>query len=686
MSTYPSVLPVFKQIQPEIFPEQLEKCIADYEDQLDELLKQSHLTWDNFMQPLAMLDNQLHSFWSPFAHLHAVMESETLRAAYNLCLPKLTEHAVKLMQNEKLYRAVQSIADGQAFHALTLAQQKVITEMLRDFHLSGIDLPTAEKKQYADLQQQLSQLTTKFEENVLDATQNFTLDIEDEKCLTGLPQQTIDVAKYNAEQKNKSGWTLTLDYPCYAAVMEHLDNREIRQQMYTAFVTRASDCGPNAGTFDNSVVMKEIVETRFALAKLLKYKNYAEYILTKRMAKQSDTVMAFLKDLVKRAKPFAEQEMKQLQQFAKTLDENITLEAWDIAFYSEKLKQTEYAFSSDAVRPWFQAEKVVDGMFKVIEKLFGMHVVEQQGIETWHPSVRVFSLYDAKNQLRGYFYTDLYARQHKRGGAWMDECRQRQKLSDQTIQQPVAFLNCNFVPPIGDKPSLITHDDVQTLFHEFGHCLHHLLTQVDEAPVSGINGVPWDAVEFPSQLMEQWCWDFETIQMISAHETTGEPLPKALFKKLLAAKNFHSGIQMMRQLEFSLFDFELHMNWKLDEKNQIQTTLNQIRHQIAVVPIAPFNRFQHSFSHIFAGGYAAGYYSYKWAEVLSSDAFSLFEEKGIFDFATGQSLLHSIFEQGGVRDPNELFVQFRGRAPQLDALLRHSGLVETNFSPNRVSP
>jgi len=675
MSDQPTSLPSFK-IDPKIFPQELTKIINKHENALDILLKQTVFSWDNLMQPLSAMDNEMHSFWSPFAHLHAVMESDVLREAYNLCLPKLTEHSVKIMQNEKFYHAIKFISESKEFKLFNPAQQKVINEMLHDFHLSGIDLPAEQKKEFAKLQQELSQLTTKFEENILDATHAFVLEINDEKLLAGLPQQAIDVAKQNAQQKNKSGWLLTLDYPCYSAVMEYLADREIRKQMYTAFVTRASDQGPNANKFDNSIVMKNILDLRAALAKLLKYKNYAEYALAKRMAKKPGQVIDFLENLVERAKPFAQKEINKLEQFAKTIDKDIKLEAWDLAFYSEKLRQRQFDFSEEEIRPWFQAEKVVDGMFKVIEKLFGLHITEQKNVETWHPSVRFFTVYDSENNIRGYFYTDLYARAHKRDGAWMDECRQRQKLANQTIQQPVAFLNCNFSPTVGDKPSLITHNDVQTLFHEFGHCLHHLLTQVDEASVSGINGVPWDAVEFPSQLMEQWSWDWQTIQLISSHEKTGEQLPKELFDKLLAAKNFHSGLQMIRQLEFSLFDFNLHLNWNPAEINQVQTTLNKIRQQVSVFTAPDFNRFQHSFSHIFAGGYAAGYYSYKWAEVLSSDAFSLFEENGIFDQATGKSLMHNIFEQGGVYDPAELFIKFRGRSAEIDALLRHSGLVE----------
>ncbi|MDX1901283.1 MAG: M3 family metallopeptidase [Gammaproteobacteria bacterium] len=669
-----SQFPRFSEIKPESFETRLSDLLSAQERSLNQLLEQKHFTWENLMQPLAMMSMELHNLWSPFSHLHAVKESDALRAAYNVCLAKLTQHQIEFMHNEKLHQAVKSISESKGFAALDLPQKKVIEDLLTDLHLSGSDLPPHEKKEFAELEKQLSQLTTQFEENILDATDHFKFHITNEKRLRGLPKQTIELAAQCAKRHNQTGWLLTLDAPCYVAVMQHAEDRDLRQHIYKAYVTRASDQGPTAGEFDNSQVMKKIMNVRHHMAKLLGFKNYADYVLTKRMAKTTTEVFTFLHNLAKRTKPFAEEEMLELREFARDFEDRDSLEAWDIAYYSEKLRQKHFVFSHEELRPWFVAEKVVDGMFQFIQKLLGITITEQKNPDVWDPTVRFFVIHDASKHLRGYFYTDLYARPHKRSGAWMDDCRERQIRTDKTLQYPVAFLNCNFTPPIDQQPSLLTHEEVQTLFHEFGHCLHHLLTQVNEAAVAGIHGVPWDAVEFPSQLFENWCWHWDTIQMISSHVKTGEPLPMELFQKLVAAKNFQSAMQMARQLQFALFDFRLHTEWDATKSNQIQTILDEVRSEISVTPTPQFNRFQHSFSHIFAGGYAAGYYSYKWAEVLSSDAFSLFEEKGIFNPEVGQSLLNNILEQGGVVDPMTLFIAFRGRPPTVDALLRHCGL------------
>jgi oligopeptidase A len=460
----------------------------------------------------------------------------------------------------------------------------------------------------------------------------------------------------------------------YSAAIKYLENRELRWLMYEAYVTRASDQGPNAVKWDNTEIMEEIIKIRHEMAVLLGFKNFAEYSLATKMADSPERVMSFLTGLVEKSKPSAEQEMKELEQFAKSLDAIDRLEAWDLPFYTEKLREAKFSLSQEALRPYFPINKVLPGMFAVIQKLYGIKVIERHGVDVWHPHVQFFEVHDANDHLRGFFYTDLYARPHKRDGAWMDDCRSRKRLEDGSIQLPIAFLTCNFPHPIGNKPSLLTHEDVQTLFHEFGHCLHHIITQVDYLSVAGINGVPWDAVEFPSQFFEYWCWQREALALFSAHEETGEPLPDALYNKLIAAKNFQPGMHMLRQLEFALFDFRLHLEYDPSKGSQVQKMLDNVHEKIAVVRVPSFNRFQHSFSHIFAGGYAAGYYSYKWAEVLASDAFSLFEEKGIFDYATGQKFLQTILEQGGVYNPMELFVKFRGREPTIDALLKQSGL------------
>lgn len=668
-------LPTFSNLLPELIEPALKQLLTENRHQLTELLKQPlPRTWDNLMIPLEEMDDRLTKMWSPVAHLHAVMESEALRAAYNACMPLLTEYHTDLLQNQTLYQAIQSIADSPELKRLNLAQSKVIEHELRDFRLAGVSLPPEAQARYAELQMHLSRICTQFSEHILDATHAWDLHITDRESLKGLPEQALKMAEQNAHQLGKTGWVFTLEYPSYSTIMKYLDNRELRWLMYEAYVTRASDQGPNAGKWDNTPILEDILKTRHELAELLGFPSYAEYSLATKMADTPKLVLSFLNDLVEKSKPAGIQEIQELTQFAKSLDGIEQLEAWDLAYYSEKLRESRYAVSQEDLRAYFPVDKVLSGMFTVIHQLFGITIIERQGVDTWHPHVQFFEIHDAENNLLGYFYTDLFARPHKREGAWMDDCRVRRRLSDGSLQYPVAFLTCNFTRPLGGNSALLTHDEVQTIFHEFGHCLHHLLTKVDYSPVSGINGVPWDAVEFPSQFLEHWCWEKEALALFSAHETTGEPLPAMLFNKLVAAKNFQAGMHMLRQLEFALFDFHMHLEYNPNNGSQVQRMLDNARQQTSVIHTPSFNRFQHSFSHIFAGGYAAGYYSYKWAEVLSSDAFSLFEEKHIFDQETGRSFLKNILEQGGVREPMELFIAFRGREPRIDALLRHSGL------------
>jgi oligopeptidase A len=665
-------LPLFKEIAPQQIEATLTHVLNQNRQELRDILaNQQHYTWDNLMVPLEEMGNRLNKMWAPVSHLHSVMESEELRAAYNICMPLLTDYYTDLMQNEQLYLAIKSLAESAEAKSFNDTQRKVLANELRDFKLAGVNLPSDAKIRFSELQKKLSKLTTQFAENLLDATHGWSLHVTDLALLKGLPEQTIKIAAQTAQEKGKEGWMLTLDYPCYSSVMKYLDNRELRAEMYKAYVTRASDQGPNAGRWDNTDIMEEIVKTRHELASLVGFSNFATYSLATKMAKEPEQVLTFLNDLLTKSKSFAERDIQELAAFA-NMDK---LEAWDLAYYSEKLQVAKYAVSEEELRAYFPVEKVLDGMFKIMGRLFGIKIKERINDNIWHPQVKFFEVYDAENKLRGYFYTDLFARPHKRDGAWMDECRIRQRLPDNTLQYPVAFLTCNFTRPLDGQTALLTHDEVQTVFHEFGHCLHHLLTQVDYASLSGINGVPWDAVEFPSQFFEHWCWNQEALDLISAHVTTGEPLPPALYDKMLAAKNFQSGMQMLRQLEFALFDFRLHLEFDPTKQAQVQTILNDVRNAMAVVPIPSFNRFQHSFSHIFSGGYAAGYYSYKWAEVLSSDAFSRFEEQGIFDEASGHSYLTNILEQGGVYEPMDLFIAFRGREPSIDALLQHSGLV-----------
>ncbi len=553
------------------------------------------------------------------------------------------------------------------------AQRKVIENELRDFRLSGIDLSDENKQRYREIMQKLSKLTSKFGENVLDATQAWSKLIDDEAALSGLPESAIALTKQQAENEGKQGYLLNLEFPSYYPVITYADDRELRREMYEAYVTRASDEGPNAGQWDNTPIMEEILALRHEVAQLLGFDNYAERSIATKMAASTDQVVEFLQELADRSLPVAKQELQQIREFAKTRHGQTELEAWDIAYYSEKLRQSEYNISQEELKPYFPAPQVINGMFDVVGKLYGIKIQPHEGIDRWHDDVQFFEIVDSNNAIRGQFYLDLFARANKRGGAWMDECISR-KVRDGKTQTPVAYLTCNFTPPIGDDPALLTHGEVETLFHEFGHGLHHMLTKVDYTSVSGISGVAWDAVELPSQFMENWCWEREALDLFAAHYQSGEKIPDDLYQRMKAAKNFQSAMQMVRQLEFSLFDFRMHREYNPEKGANVYELLDDVRKQVAVMQPPSFNRFPHSFSHIFAGGYAAGYYSYKWAEVLSADAFSAFEETHIFDKKTGQRFLQAILEQGGSREPMELFIDFRGREPTIDALLRHSGL------------
>jgi oligopeptidase A len=523
------------------------------------------------------------------------------------------------------------------------------------------------------IKQELSGLTAKFSENVLDATQEWSKLIDDETRLTGLPESAVAMAKQSAEQEEQKGHLFTLDFPSYFAVMSYADDRKLREEMYTAFATRASDQGPNAGEFDNTTLMGEILGLRHELAQLLGFENYAQRSLATKMAPSTKKVTTFLRDLADRSLGMAQEELAELKQFTKDELGIADLQPWDITYASEKLRQHRYAISQEDLKPYFPEARVVSGMFEVVNKLYGLKIHELDNVNTWHGDVRAFEIFDRDGNARGRFYLDLYARPNKRGGAWMDECISRRE-TDKGMQLPVAYLTCNFSSPVGDDPALFTHNEVITLFHEFGHGLHHMLTQIGTLAVSGISGVPWDAVELPSQFLENWCWESQAVNLITQHYQSGEQLPDELFDKMIAAKNFQSGMQMVRQLEFSLFDFRIHAEYSPEKGARVQEILDEVRAEVAVIKPPEYHRFQHSFAHIFAGGYAAGYYSYKWAEVLSSDAFSKFEETGIFNRETGLEFLNAVLEQGGSRDPMDLFVEFRGREPEIDALLRHSGI------------
>ncbi|HVY53707.1 MAG TPA: M3 family metallopeptidase, partial [Gammaproteobacteria bacterium] len=603
----------------------------------------------------------------------SVAQSDSLREAYNICLPLITEYYTLLMQNQSLYQAVNALSLSDSFKELNPAQKKAIENMLRDFHLSGVDLEEDKKNIFMELEKQLSHLSTQFSQNLLDATQAWALSIENKQQLAGLPESTIELLEKNAQNRGLQGWALTLDFPSYSATMKFLDDRELRRKLYEAYATRASDQGPHAGQWNNSAIMMEILSARHQLSHLLGFNNYAEYSLTVKMAKQPATVLQFLNELLNKCKPFAEKEIEELKVFAKSMNGPADLKPWDVSYYAEKMRQAKYNFSEEQIKPYFPINKVLNGLFSLVNNIYGLTLKERHDIETWHSDVKFFDIYDSKNEYRGGFYMDLYARAKKREGAWMDECRVRRRLADGTIQYPIAYLVCNFTPPLKDLPALLTHDEVLTLFHEFGHCLHHLLTKIDYPTVSGINGVPWDAVEFPSQFMELFFWEPQILNMISGHYQTGEPLPEHLYKQLLAAKNFHSGMHMIRQLEFALFDFRIHLEYSGKNPNFIQDILNEVRQHTSLLEVPSFNRFPNSFSHIFAGGYAAGYYSYAWADVLSCDAYGKFEENGLLDRATGESFMQNILEQGGSRDPLTGFIAFRGHEPAMDALIKQNG-------------
>ncbi|MGP1833771.1 oligopeptidase A [Shewanella frigidimarina] len=667
-------LPEFSKIKPEHIQPAVEQAIAKCRETIEVLLaRNSQYTWDNLIEPLEDVDDELSKMWSPVSHMNSVISSDELRDAHDACLPLLSDYGTYVGQHQGLYEAYKSIHESADFAQLTQAQKMVIEQSLRDFELSGIGLDDSQKARYGEMVKRLSELTSNFSNQLLDATEAWTKLITDEADLAGLPESAIAAAKAMADAKEQKGWLFTLDFPSYLPVMTYSENRELREECYRAFVTRASDQGPNAGEFDNTNNMNEIVALRHELANLLGFASYADKSLATKMAENPAQVLGFLNELGERSKDQASTELAELRAFAKDHYNVTEMASWDLSFYAEKLQQHKYEVSQEILRPYFPEDKVLSGLFYTVNRLFGLTISEQQGVDTWHKDVRFFHIHDADKVHRGSFYLDLYARSGKRGGAWMDDCRGR-RVTSTGLQKPVAYLTCNFNGPVDGKPALFTHDEVTTMFHEFGHGIHHMLTKVDVGGVSGINGVPWDAVELPSQFMENWCWQEEALAEISGHYETGEPLPKALLDKMLAAKNFQSGMMMVRQLEFSLFDFRMHHEFDPAKGVDIQGILDQVRSQIAVLTPPSFNRFQHGFAHIFAGGYAAGYYSYKWAEVLSADAFSRFEAEGIFNAETGKSFLNNILEMGGSEEPMELFKRFMGREPNTDALLRHSGI------------
>ena len=663
-------LPQFLNINLSTFPITLDALLKENLKQIDSIVKDNPHDWSHLITPLEDLNDVIEKYWSPMSHCHAVINSPARRECYQACLPKLSAYEAAVGQNSALYQAIKAIPQD----SLDSTQQKIIADHCQDFELSGVALPADKKKRFESIQARLSELSNQFDNHLLDATQAFTLTITDEKSLQGLPAHALETAKALATEKNIHGWILTLEMPCYLAVMTYADDRHLRETIYQAYVTRASDQGPQAEQFDNTNVINEILSLRQEKAQLLGFANYAELSIATKMAESTNDVIHFLTDLLEKSRFQAEKEFQALKDYAATMHDLTDLKPWDMAYYSDKMCQAHYALSQEALRPYFPENTLMEGLFTVVKRLYGIQLTLMSDVEVWHPDVKCYQIIDEQKQCRGLLYVDLFARPNKRGGAWMDSLQGRRRLKGNLIQIPIATLTCNFAKPQANKMATFTHDDVLTLFHELGHCLHHLLTQVDYLSASGINAVEWDAVELPSQFFENFCWEKDVLQLITRHVETGESLPDALYDKLIASKNFQSAMGMLRQLEFSLFDFTLHQKYT-GEPNQVANILSGIRKKTALLPAMPYNRSQHSFAHIFAGGYAAGYYSYKWAEVLSSDAFARFEEEGIFNPTTGHDFLHCILEVGGSKKAQDAFIAFRGRKPQIDALLRHSGII-----------
>ena len=626
--------------------------------------------WDNFVAPLDDANERLRRAWGQVSHMNAVMNSPLLREAYNGNLPRITEYFTGLSQNVALFRKFKAIKAGSGFARLSAAQKKVIENELRDFRLGGAELPEDKKKRFKEVSEQLAKLSSQFNDNVLDATNAFEYIVEDGALLAGIPEDVLQAAQQAAGEAGKSGWKFTLHMPSYLPLMQYAEDRELRERMYHAYATRAAEFGESK--WDNTAVIREILALRRELARLLGLGSFAELSLQPKMADSPAQVLAFLQELAVKARPYAERDLVELKQFARQELGIGDLQPWDAAFVSEKLRVARYAFSDLEVKQYFPEDVVLSGMFRVVETLYGLNIRSDEAL-CWNDDVRFFSIRNRDNALVGQFYLDLYARPSKRGGAWMDDAVTRRRKG-RNLQTPVAYLNCNFSPPIGGKLALFTHDEVITLFHEFGHGLHHLLTQVEVLGVSGINGVEWDAVELPSQFMENFCWEWDVLKDMTRQVESRNAIPRELFDKMVAAKNFQSGMQTLRQIEFAMFDMHLHHDFDPAGSATPLDLLAQVRDRVAVLIPPAYNRFPNSFSHIFGGGYAAGYYSYKWAEVLSADAYSMFEENGVLNPEVGDRFRAQILAAGGSRPALESFVAFRGREPRIDALLRHNGM------------
>ena len=672
----PGALPAFDQIQPQHAEAAVDQVLADNRAALEKLLSGAQQpTWENFIEPLEDMGDRMSRAWGPVSHLFGVTSTADWRKAFNACLPKVTEYGLELSQNEDLFHAYERLKASPGFAGFSPARRKVVEDALRDFRLSGIALPAEKKARYKEIALRLSELQTRFEENLMDSVQAYGKHVEDEAALAGMTAQGKAQAAERAKAKGLDGFLLTLDFPSYDAVISYADNRELRQELYTAYATRASDQGPLHGQHDNTALMDEILKLRHEEAQLLGFANFAELSLETKMAESPDAVEKFLLELTAKAKPYAQAELDELRAYARKRDGLEDFQPWDAAYYSEKLKEEKLGFSEEELRPYFPAAQAIQGMFTLVERLYGVKIEAVSGVPVWHKDVTTYALREADGTDIGLFYLDPYARQDKRGGAWMDECLGRRRTPS-GLQRPVAYLTCNFAPPLGSDPALLTHDEVLTLFHEFGHGLHHLLTRVDEASVSGIRGVAWDAVELPSQFMENWAYDRDTLNGFARHWRTGATIPEDLLKKLQASRSFQSGLATVRQIEFALFDLRMHRDYAPDKGGRVLQTLNQVRSEVSVFTPPSWNRMPNSFSHVFAGGYAAGYYSYKWAEVLSADAFAAFEESD-FSADTGHRFRDTVLANGGSQDAMDLFVAFRGRKPSIEPLLRYAGLSAT---------
>lgn len=668
-------LPHFSQIKPEHVLEAVKTAIDNSINVIKTVVKEHEKdpTWDNVIAPIEEADDRLSKIWSVVSHLNGVCNTEELRKAHESCLPLISEYSTFVGQYQPLCEVLKTITRSDAYQLLTKAQRKAIENSLRDFKLSGIDLPSDKQKRYAEISTELSQLQTNFANNVLDATKGYFLHIEDEAQVKGLPKSQIRQAAAEAKKRKLSGLVFTLDIPSYLPFMTYVEDRELRRQMFEAYTTRASDKGPNAGKWDNQENIEKILKLRHEEALLLGFPSYAHLSLATKMAQDPEEVINFLENLARKSKPQGQREVQELREYAQSLGLD-DLQPWDMKFYSQKLCHERYAYDPQELRPYFGVEKVVSGLFEVAQRLYNVTFRPRFGVDVWHPDVRCYDIYDRFSSKIGTFFIDLFAREGKQGGAWMDECMSRRYRSDGSLQLPVAYLVCNFTPPVNGKESLLTHEEVVTLFHEFGHGLNQLLTRIDIADVSGINGVPWDAVELPSQFNENFAWQEEVLNFLSSHEVTKQPLPKDKLEALIRAKNFESALAMLRQLEFALFDFKLHYQYDPAKGGRVYETLQAVKDLVAVTPQFKDSRFPDSFTHIFAGGYAAGYYSYKWAEVLAADAFGRFEEEGIFNQQVGEQFRDLILAVGGALDPMDCFVAFRGRKPEVDALLKQSGI------------